>query len=136
MPPSPGDLYNLITINNNHSAYDVRIVITPDGSVYALVILNLAEANTFNTNHSSVNNGYGPDFPADIYVDFDAVKDQFMLAGESSLISEERALAYVLSKYNTGFALLKQDANGTFKRLGTTATTSHGNTTYTANNCP
>jgi hypothetical protein len=100
------------------------------------VILNLADANTFNTDHPSVDIGYGPDFPSDIYVKFDAVKDQFMLAGESSLISEERAMAYVLSKYNTGFALLKQDASGNFKRLRTDETTAHGHTTYAANNCP
>lgn len=135
LPPSPGDMYNLIGVNNNHSGYNTRMVVTPDGSVYALVILDLAVANAFKTAFPPVNIGYGPDFPSDIYVKFDEVKDQFMLQGLSPIIAEERAMSYVLDKYNTGIALLKQDSIGNFKRLKTDENTSNGNTIYTANNC-
>lgn len=135
LPPSPGDMYNLIGVNNNHSGYNTRMVVTPDGSVFALVVLDLTAANTFKSTYPPVNIGFGPDFPPEIYVKFDDVKDQFTLQGLSSQIAEERAMAYVLDKYNTGIALLKQDSNGNFKRLKTDENTSNGNTTYTANNC-
>jgi hypothetical protein len=135
LPPSPGDMYNLIGVNNNHSGYNTRMVVTPDGSVFALVVLDLAAANTFKTNYPPVNIGYGPDFPTEIFDKFQEVKDVFMMQGFSNLISEERAMSYVLDKYNTGIALLKQDSNGNFKRLKTNESSSNGNTTYTANNC-
>jgi hypothetical protein len=135
LPPSPGDMYNLIGVNNNHSGYNTRMVVTPDGSVYALVVLDLAAANTFKNTYSAVDMGYGPDFPSEIYVKFDEVKDQFILQGLSLLIAEERALAYVLDLFNTGVALLKQDSNGSFKRLKTDGNTSNGKTTYTSTNC-
>jgi hypothetical protein len=47
------------------------------------------------------------------------------------------AMAFILDKYNTGVALLKQDSNGNFKKLGTTETTQpDGSKSYTTNNCP
>jgi hypothetical protein len=46
------------------------------------------------------------------------------------------ALAFILGKYNSGVALLKQDTNGNFKALNTKEDTdANGNKTYTANNC-
>ena len=54
----------------------------------------------------------------------------------SPLIADEMAMALVLDKYNTGVALIKQDGNGNFKRLGTIETTSsNGDKTFTSNNC-
>lgn len=48
----------------------------------------------------------------------------------------EIALAYILSKYNSGIALLKQDSLGNFKRLNTKETTGKdGSITYQPNNC-
>lgn len=135
VPPSPGDMYNLIGVNNNHSGYNTRIVVTPDGSVYALVVLDLTAANTFKKNYPPINNGFGPDFPNEIFDKFEEVKIVFMKQGLSNLISEERAMSYVLDKYNTGIVLLKQDNIGNFKRLKTDESTSNGNTTYTTNNC-
>lgn len=134
-PPSPGDMYNLISINQNHSGYDTRFVVAPDGSVYALVVVNLNTANTFVTNYPSVNIGYGPDFPDLINDDFINAKISAQSQGYSNLIAEEMAMAFVLDKYNSGMALLKQDGNGNFKRLRTQENSSNGNTTYSANNC-
>ena len=135
LPPSPGDLYGLITINNHYVNYNTRIVLTQDGSVYALVLLNLAEANSFIVNYPSEDFGFGPDFPNEIFNKFQSVKMAFMLQGFSNIISEERAMAFVLTKFNTGFALLKQDSFGNFKRLITIENTYHGQTFFSANNC-
>jgi hypothetical protein len=80
---------------------------------------------------------YPPDFPGPLFTDFDNARTYFEYNGFSHLIAEEKAMALVLDKYNTGVALLKQDANGNFKKLGTTETiNSDGTKTYTANNCP
>jgi len=45
-------------------------------------------------------------------------------------------MALVLDKYNTGIALLKQNSDGSFSKLGTTQTGSGADATYTQNNCP
>ena len=55
--------------------------------------------------------------------------------GYSNLIAEEMVVAFVLDKYSSGMALLKQDTNGNFIRLRTESNTINGNTTYTQNNC-
>jgi hypothetical protein len=135
-PPSPGDMYNLIKVSNNHSGYNTRIVVAADGSVFALVVLDLNAANVFKTNYPPINIGFGPDFPTEIFDKFQEVKDVFMQQGFSNLVSEERAMSFVLDKYKTGIVLLKQDSNGNFKRLKAEESTSDGGIiTYIANNC-
>lgn len=42
-------------------------------------------------------------------------------------------MAFGLTKFNTGFALLKQDFYGNFKRLITDENTYHGQTSFSAN---
>ena len=135
-PPSGGDLYNLIGINNIHSSYDTRMVVTPNSTVYALAVINLGLASTFTTNNPSVSNGFGPEFPSSIYDQFDKAHDYFLINGNSELNASEKAMSYVLEKNNTGVVLLKQDSNGDFKRLQTNESTVNGITTYTTNNCP
>jgi hypothetical protein len=50
--------------------------------------------------------------------------------------SKEMALAFLLSKYNSGIALLKQDSNGNFMRLNTVQhVDADNNITYSSNNC-
>lgn len=63
------------------------------------------------------------------------VRTAFIEQGVSNLVSEEKAMSYILDKYNTGIALLKQDINGNFKRLITNENLSNGNATYSTNNC-
>ncbi len=135
LPPSPGDIYNLIGVNNNHIGYNTRIVVTPDGTVFALDILDLAMANTFKATYPPVNIGYVPEFPSEIFDKFHDVRSAFILQGFSNLVSEERAMSYILDKFKTGISLLKQDTNGNFKRLITNENLSNGNTTYSTNNC-
>lgn len=135
-PPSPGDLYGLVTINQNHSNYNTRMVITPDGSVYALVVIDINLANTFVSTYPKEQIGnYPPDFPDPIFTDFDNAKIQLQIQGFSNLVAEQMAMAFVLDKYNSGIALLKQDVNGNFKRQRTQENTANGNTTYSSNNC-
>jgi hypothetical protein len=111
------------------------MVITPSGSVYALVIINISNANTFSANYPSQNIGFGPDFPDQLFDEANDVKLELEGDGTDSQIAEEMAMAYILDKYNAGIALLKQDGAGNFKRLRTEENTVNGNTTYTANNC-
>lgn len=71
------------------------MVVTPDGSAFAIIIIDLAKANTFKLNYPSINIGYGPDFPTEIFDKYQEVKDAFIQQGISNLISEEQAMAYL-----------------------------------------
>ena len=130
-PPSSGDLYKLILVSQNHPGYNTRMVVAPSGVVYALVILDVTLANQFTINNPSQQApGSSPDFPTDI------IDEMNMLKAFNGL-TEEMAMAYVLDEKNAGIALLKQDANGNFKRIVTIKNTdANGNTSYTSNNCP
>lgn len=134
--PSQGDFYKLIEVNQNHSGYDTRFVVTSSGSVYALLIVDLTKASTWVTNNPMQTNAGLPDFPNAIADDFaDAKSYMINIMNIDPLIADEMAMALVLEKYDTGVALLKQNNSGDFKTLRTTASTSGGTTTYTANNC-
>jgi len=136
LPPSPGDLYGIVSLNNVHSGYDTRMVVTPDGSVYALIIINPSLAAQFIIDHPKVQIGdFPPDFPDPVFTDFDDAKIQLQMQGFSNLIAEQMAMAFVLEKYKSGMALLKQDSNGNFKRLRTQENILNGTTTYNATNC-
>lgn len=78
---------------------------------------------------------YPPDFPDPLFTDFDNARTYFEGQGFSHLLAEEKAMALVLDKYNSGVALLKQVSNGNFRKLGTNETVQNGNTIYTTNNC-
>lgn len=100
------------------------------------VVIDINLASTFVTNYPKEQIGnYPPDFPDLIFTDFDNAKNQLQMQGFNNLIAEQTTMAFVLDKYNSGMALLKQDGNGNFKRLRTQENTANGNTTYTANNC-
>ena len=130
-------MYGLISVDQNHIGYDTRYVITSNGSVYALVVSNLAAATAFVAAHPKEQIGnYPPDFPEPLFTDFDNARMYFELQGFSHLLAEEKAMALILDKYNSGVALLKQDGSGNFKKLGTSETTENGTTSYNTNNCP
>jgi hypothetical protein len=135
LPPSSGDLYNLIGVNNKYSQYATRMVMSLNGSVFALVVIDLTAANKFKEKYPPLDIGFGPDFPTEIFDKYDEVKDAFMKKGFSELISVEGAMSYVLDKYNTGLVLLKQDVIGNFIRLATNEIITNGEITYAANNC-
>jgi len=129
-PPSSGDLYGFIDMASANSSIETRYIVTPNGTVYALVITDLQAAKNFNLNYPRESNpGYEPGFPGDIVDEYNELKGWYGA-------SDEMAMAFVLAKYNAGVALLKQDSNGNFKRLNTNQTTdANGNTIYVANNC-
>jgi hypothetical protein len=80
--------------------------------------------------------GYPPTFPGTVGDDLAEAKSYIKnVMGLNSLIADEMAMAFVLEKYDTGIALLKQGTDGAFKRLRTAQTNSNGTLTYTANNC-
>jgi hypothetical protein len=135
--PSPGDFYGLVDLNNSHTDWNTRFVVTPDGSVYALVVVDLAKAVAWVAqNPKNQVQGSPPDFPVLIGDDLAEARSYLIhIEGLDELIADEMAMSLVLDKYDTGVALLKQDSNGDFKRLRTESNTINGNTVYAANNC-
>ncbi len=129
-PPSSGDLYGFINIAMENRLFETRYIVTASGAVYAFVIIDLQMARDFVTKYPKVSNpGYQPGFP-------DSLVDEFNKLKAVYAASEEMAMAFMLKKYNAGVALLKQDANGIFKRLNTKeATDTNGLKIFIANNC-
>lgn len=112
-PPSVGDIYGLIKGNSQHSKFTTKFVTLGDnGPVYALVITDPVAANEFL-------NAYPPDnensFPEDL-------NDEWSNIFNAYGYSQEIATAYILDKYVKGVALLKQNTDGSFSRLGATKT--------------
>ena len=136
--PSPGDLYGLINAAGKYPGYNTRMVMTPDGSLYALVITDLVAAKAFAAAYPAVDRGFGPDFSEIIYGDFDAAMDYFTNIGLNGLDMDTNSMTYVLEKYNTGISLLKQSPNGAFKiqRVKKTSEENASNASFTSNNCP
>ena len=136
LPPSSADMYGLISININKSDYSTRMVVTVDGTVYALVVIDPTKATSFVNQYPKQQiANYPPDFPDPIFTDFTDIKFDLVTKGLSAKVADEMALAFVLDKYNSGVALLKQDANGNFHRLKTEQTSSNGASNYIASNC-
>ncbi len=129
-PPSSGDLYGFIGMAADNSHYETRYIITAGDVVYALVIVNLKAAKDFVTKYPKVSNpGYQPGFP-------DSLVDEINQMKAVYAATDEMATAFILDKYNTGVALLKQESDGNFKRLVTVeATDPTGSKKYVAENC-
>jgi hypothetical protein len=134
--PSPGDLYGLVSINENNANYSTRIVMTISGAVYALAILdkNLARDFVLNNPKSKIGN-YPPDFPDPIFTDFADAKVRAQQQQYDDITAEQMAMAFILAKYNTGMALFKQDVNGNFKKLQTKQIIVNNYITYSEINC-
>lgn len=129
-PPSSGDLYGFIDLAITNPNY-TRYIITSNGTVYSLALINKQAAINFNANYprQPAIGGFEPNFP-------EALVDEYNQAMGWGNATNEMATAFILSKYNAGVALLKQDDNGNFKRLNTKEhTDANGSKTYTFNNC-
>jgi hypothetical protein len=129
-PPSSGDIYGLIDQASSNHLFETRYIITPAGTVYALVITDLLQARDFNTTYpGEPNPGYQPKFPeviVDAIIDMKGVYD----------LNEEMAMAYVLEYYKMGIALLKQDNKGNFIPLNVDeGKNAEGRIFYFVNNC-
>lgn len=128
---SSGDIYGFIDVVTNNSLFETNYVVTPDGTVYALIVTDLGAAKKFNTDYPRVPgvNGYEPTFPQNIV---DEINEMKGWGGAT----DEMAIAFILEKYKAGVALLIQSANSDFKRLGTKENVdANGNKTYASNNC-
>lgn len=130
--PSPGDLYMIMGLCKSRPGWNTKILSNRNGKTYAFVVVDTAAAKTFRDNSFAINPTYGPVF-SDVQNDeFQNVFGFYQQQSYSSRDSKERALAYILDKYNSGVILLKKEGT-TFKRLRTTTGPQNG--TYDSNDC-
>jgi len=131
IPPDAGDLYGLININKNNPGYKTRFVVTPDGTVYALLVTDITSALTFTAKHSNQPPAFiggPPGFPV-------AMVDEAREMKYQHHCTDEMVLAFILEKYNTGVALLKQYSDGVFKKIITTVSKKENGLIYSAGSC-
>lgn len=139
-PPSSGDLYGFISQTLADTNY-LRYIVTPKGQVYAFALIDQLAALRFNmlypqkpgikaTNKDGLITTYQPVFPQQLVDELNQTKGW-------GGATDEAAMAFILLKYKTGVALLKQDTDGNFKRLHTNETKdARGNKVYISENCP
>lgn len=112
IPPTSGDIYGFIDLATNNPDYQ-RFITLPNGTVYALVITNLQKAIDFNQEYPRVpapaGTTFEPDFP-------EMIDNEIRQMEQQSNASEEITISYILQKYDSGIALLKETADGEFKR--------------------
>ncbi|MFT4202457.1 MAG: hypothetical protein QM610_00970 [Chitinophagaceae bacterium] len=130
-PPSVGDIYGLIEGNKDHPNFVAKYV-KVGNTMYALVMTDAAAAASFVANYPEYvpSGGGSPGFPDDLNN-----KWSDMFFGNGAPTNEETATAYILDKYNIGVALVKQNANGSFSKLGAVKTGSDESPIYTETNC-
>ncbi|KFE99038.1 hypothetical protein [Chryseobacterium luteum] len=122
-PPSAGDVYSMIKYYNSHPSFNTRYIVTPNGTVYALIITNANLFESFITNvPPSQVPGFAPNFSGDMFADYVDISNR------------ETGMAYVLDKYNSGIALTKMDANGNFKKINVKPNSNGSG--YTQTPCP
>jgi hypothetical protein len=135
-PPSAGDLYYLVRLNNKNQLYNSRFVVTKEGAVYVLFVYDLKLANDFLTKHPvDQTPGFSPRFPEPMFEDVDKASAYFEGKGIDRLTAQERALALVLAKYKSGVILLKQVSIGNFLSVQTEEKDSGGRIVYVVHNC-
>jgi hypothetical protein len=131
-PPDAGDFYGLIAINKNNTAYDTRFIITFTGTVYALLITDHLAATSFEIAYPQqppAFKGGPPGFPIKLVDEFREMKYQYNC-------TDEMAMAFLLEKYHTGVALLKENSIGVFKKIVTNVTGEGKNLIFIVNECP
>lgn len=132
-PPSTGDIYAAITLNETSSDFTTSFINVPDGS-YSIVVNNLGLAQAFVSEYpADISSGYSPEFPMKIFDEIDII--QAYHTG-SSAEGKMQAVSFVLDKYNSGITILKQDSDGNFKPFKIEETiNSDGSKTYTLIPC-
>ena len=117
---SAADIFEFAKGNKQNPDFRYYIVKAYDGSVYGLVITDLAKLRNFFDNNSKidfVNDENNFKITSDIGGDIENLIRFFKNNGKSKNEAYELALAFVLKKYNVGLGLSKMDANGDFKPL-------------------
>lgn len=103
LPPDAGDLYGLVSICSNNPRYTTRFVITANGILYALIIVNRKAAINFSECYPAqipVSPGFQPTFP-------EKIVDEFRELKYRGLQADNQVLNCILKKYNTGVLLKK-----------------------------
>ncbi|MCF3111881.1 hypothetical protein LL912_24040 [Niabella sp. CC-SYL272] len=136
-PPSSGDLYQFIDQAIASNGEYQKFVVLPNGTQYALVLVNIEAAKAFNTRFPRVRGirdnlaqmQYQPTFPKSL------VDEVNQLKGWNGA-TEEAAMTYLLQKYDAGVALLKKTTDGNFRKVYTVEQQQKdGTPTYTAYTC-
>lgn len=129
MPPSPGDIYSMIRYHGQYNSFRTRYVVTPSGTVYALVVTSPSDMAEFLLNYPPQQHaGHSPRFPGQMFIEWNDMR---------YTLSEAGATSYILRKYNVGISLTKMDGAGRFRNINITENNTSGNSpTYNYNLCP
>lgn len=113
-----------------------------DSSTYAMAIDDSTSFSRFLIDHPLAGTmdptTHEFDTTTNIGRDFERAYNQLIAAPLSLSIEDAytQAMAYIMSKYNTGLLLYRQRRGETkFRKINTKVTISSGNETYTVNNC-
>jgi hypothetical protein len=131
LPPDAGDFYGLLNIHKNNPAYKTRLVITAAGTVYALLITDIATALEFMDKYPSQPPAFvggPPGFSV-------AITDEAREMKYKYHCTDEMVLAFILQKYNTGVSLLKQNSNGVFNKVITTVVKNGSELVFSVGSC-
>lgn len=131
IPPDAGDFYGLINLHKNNSGYKTRFVVTPNGTVYTLLVTDITAALAFTVkypNQPPAFAGGPPGFAVAIVDECREMKYRYNC-------TDEMVLAFILEKYNTGVSLLKQDSGGEFKKMITTVTKTKSGLLFGVGSC-
>ncbi|MFT3904237.1 MAG: hypothetical protein QM727_13765 [Niabella sp.] len=135
-PPHSGDIYGFMRLAIETRGY-MRFIVTANHTVFCLIPIDKNKAANFlnaypprpGIKDSITGIQYQPTFPEQIIDEISEMK--------SWGATEESAIAFILEKYQTGVAILKQNPQGVFKRLNTREyVTVNGGKLYKAYNCP
>ncbi len=132
LPPDAGDFYGLLDINKNKPVYNKRFVVTTAGTVYALLVTDIAAALEFIKKHPPQPPAFvggPPGFAV-------AITDEAREMKYGFNCTDEMVLAFILQKYNTGVSLLKQNSNGSFNKITTTFLKQGNQLFFKAGSCP
>ena len=130
--PSEGDLHEIIGLSRSRPGWNTRIVTNVNGETYALVVADTTAAKAFRNNNFTIDPVYGPLYSQGLFEKVEEVSNYFQQQQYPKLYADERALAYILDKYNSGVILLKKEGS-TFKRLRTSTGPQNG--TFYSNDC-
>jgi hypothetical protein len=131
LPPDAGDFYGLLNINKNNPAYNTRFVVTLSGTVYALLVTDIAAALAFMEKHPPQPPAYKGGPPGFTV----AITDEAREMKYKYNCTDEMVLAFILQKYNTGVSLLKQNSNGVFNKIITTVSKNGTGLVYSVESC-
>lgn len=119
--PSPGDIYVFNTANSSNSSFEYYYTFAADGTAYVFTINDRTKFNNFVKNYSRDTN-FDPVTQnwkegTSIMTDFSNVNKFYKNKGMSEDIAFDNATAFVMSKYDMGIVMSKQNATGDFKPM-------------------